>query len=325
MAIVPRLLPVPLDNPDGTRTSSSPPMVRRDTPLSPLRLSQQPTVSSVQEVLWGHSSSCGLASSLVDERISNSDRSSVCLVVRYSLGRIRWSMAVICSNMRCTNLPRQIKSNRMFQAGRFICGLGIGLLVTVCPMYLSEMSSAFHRGWLVGHHAIFLVFGYMLAGWVGFACYYAETTIPAFGWRFPLALQCLFPLILLCGSPWLPRSPRWLITKGKDDEAQSVLRKLRASSEDPNGLVAKEEFVQTKEQIRLEAERLANYGGSVWKAIFTRSSYRKRMAIGFLTQWGAEFGGPLIIVSFTYHGRFESPSLTGTRTTMLCSCTPTWA
>jgi hypothetical protein len=63
-------------------------------------------------------------------------------------------------------------------------------------------------------------------------------------------------------------------------------------------LVAKEEFFQTKEQIRLEAEKMAQYG-NVWKAVFKKKTYRKRMAIGFLTQWGAEFGGPLIIVSST--------------------------
>lgn len=186
----------------------------------------------------------------------------------------------------------------MFQAGRFICGLGIGILVTVCPMYLSEMSSALRRGWLVGHHAIFLVFGYMLSGWVGFACYYAESTIPAFGWRFPLSLQCLPPLVLFIGSPWLPRSPRWLISKGKFDEAEHVLLRLRESPDDPDNLAAKEEFYQTKEQIRLEAERLSEYG-NVWNAVIKKKSYRKRMAIGFLTQWGAEFGGPLIIVSST--------------------------
>ncbi|KAJ5960484.1 Major facilitator superfamily domain general substrate transporter [Penicillium vulpinum] len=185
----------------------------------------------------------------------------------------------------------------MFQAGRFICGLGIGILVTVCPMYLSEMSSALRRGWLVGHHAIFLVFGYMLAGWVGYACYYATGPLPEFGWRFPLALQCLPALVLLMGSPWLPRSPRWLISKGKLDEAQRVLERLRESPDDPNNLAAKEEFFQTKEQIQLEAERLAT-SGNVWKAVFTRKTYRKRMAIGFLTQWGAEFGGPLIINNY---------------------------
>lgn len=184
----------------------------------------------------------------------------------------------------------------MFQAGRFICGLGIGILVTVCPMYLSEMSSAFHRGWLVGHHAIFLVFGYMLAAWVGFGCYFAQSKSSAFGWRFPLGLQCLPPLVLLLGSSWLPRSPRWLISKGRYDEARLVLERLRESPNDPRKLVAREEYYQTREQIRLEAEKLASYG-NVWRAVVERKSYRKRMIIGFLTQWGAEFGGPLIIVS----------------------------
>lgn len=184
----------------------------------------------------------------------------------------------------------------MFQAGHFTCGLGIGILVTVCPMYLSEISSVFHRGWLVGHHAIFRVFGYMLAGWVGYACYFAQGQTDTFSWRFPLCLQCLPPLILLLGSPWVPRSPRWLISKGKQSEARSVLERLRKSPDDPDNLVAKEEYYQTTQQIHLEKERLSAYG-NVWKAVFKKRSYRKRMIIGFLTQWGAEFGGPLIIVS----------------------------
>ena len=91
------------------------------------------------------------------------------------------------------------------------------------------------------------------------------------------------------------------------DEAQKVLQQLRASPDDPNDEVAKEEFIQTKEQIRLESEKLAQWGGSPWLAIFKKASYRKRMIIGFLTQWGAEFGGPLIIVgsaAMTQRGPF---------------------
>lgn len=184
----------------------------------------------------------------------------------------------------------------MFQTGRFISGAAIGVLVTVCPMYLSEISSPYRRGWLVGHHPIFLVFGYMLSSWVGYGCYFATSKSPSFAWRFPLCLQVLSPILLLAGSYWLPRSPRWLISKGKMEEAMTVIKRLRQSSDDPQDLVAKEEFYQTKEQLRLEAEKLAKTGHSVWTAVWKNKSYRKRMAIGFLTQWGAEFGGPLIIV-----------------------------
>jgi hypothetical protein len=80
------------------------------------------------------------------------------------------------------------------------------------------------------------------------------------------------------------------------DEAQRVLKRLRQSNDDPNDVVAKEEFYQTKEQLQLEAQKLDATGHSVWTAVWKIRSYRKRMVIGFLTQWGAEFGGPLIIV-----------------------------
>jgi MFS family permease len=183
----------------------------------------------------------------------------------------------------------------MFQAGRFIMGLSIGTMVTITPMYLSEISSPRSRGWLVGHHAIFLVFGYMLSGWVSYGVYFASNL--EFGWRFPLCLQVAPPLILLLGSPWLPRSPRWLAFRGKDDEAWRVLRRLRKCATDQSDIVAKKELLQIQEQIKLDREKLSAWGGHPWKAVLLKKSYRKRMIIGFLTQWGAEFGGPLVIVS----------------------------
>ena len=173
----------------------------------------------------------------------------------------------------------------MFQAGRFISGLGIGTLVTICPMYLSEMSSPLKRGWLVGHHAIFLVFGYMFAGWIGYGCYFATSSSPSFAWRFPLWFQVLSPLILLIGSPWLPRSPRWLISKGLHEEAWDVIREMRMNNADPEDLVAKEEFEMTKRQLALEAEKLKAAGRGIWVAACRKKSYRNRLFIGFMTQW----------------------------------------
>ncbi|KAK7704993.1 hypothetical protein SLS57_010276 [Botryosphaeria dothidea] len=70
------------------------------------------------------------------------------------------------------------------------------------------------------------------------------------------------------------------------------------SPDDPNDLAAKEEMFQIKEQLRMDANKLSAYGGSPWKAVVQKKSYRKRMIIGFLTQWGAEFGGPLIINNY---------------------------
>ncbi|VUC32451.1 unnamed protein product [Clonostachys rosea] len=188
------------------------------------------------------------------------------------------------------------QSLTMFQAGRWIMGMCIGTMATVTPMYLSEMSSPHARGWLVGHHAIFLVFGYMLSSWIGFGVYFVKNL--EFGWRFPLGFQVIPALVLLLGSPWVPRSPRWLIAHGHKEEAWTVLQRLRKSPDDKEDLIAKEEFYQIDKQIQLDAEKLAEYGGSPWRATLGKKSYRRRMIIGFMTQWGAEFGGPLIINNY---------------------------
>lgn len=201
---------------------------------------------------------------------------------------LRWCSAGRSCNSRVRNTSRfaiPLTACRMFQAGRFISGLGIGILVTICPMYLSEMSSPFKRGWLVGHHAIFLVFGYMFSAWIGYGCYFATSVNASFAWRFPLCFQVVCPLILLLGSPWLPRSPRWLVSKGLEEEAFDVIKKMRMSADDPNHLVAKEEFFQTKEQLKLDNAKLKATGHNIWVAAWKKKSYRKRMIIGFLTQW----------------------------------------
>lgn len=206
----------------------------------------------------------------------------------------------------------------MFHAGRFIAGLGIGILVTVCPMYLSELAPPSNRGWLVGHHAIFLVFGYVLASWLGFACYFATDKNPSFAWRFPLSMQCFGPLVLLFTSVFIPRSPRWLLQKGKVEEAWGVLLRLRKTPSDVDDLVAREELYQTRKQLALDQSKLQTLGYGPWMAILKKKSYRKRIIIGFLTQWGAEFAGPLVIVSCSLTASFPSLKADSiTRTTTL--------
>ncbi len=77
-----------------------------------------------------------------------------------------------------------------------------------------------------------------------------------------------------------------------------MLRTLRASPDDPDDLVAKEELYQAKMQNALDAAKLAATGHGPWMAVLRKRSYRKRMLVGFLTQWGAEFAGPLVINNY---------------------------
>lgn len=82
-----------------------------------------------------------------------------------------------------------------------------GNLVTLIPIMQAEIAPPASRGFLVGQHGVVLVAGYTIAGWVGYGCYFAENA--AFQWRFPLALFCLWPTLLLVVIHWIPESPRW--------------------------------------------------------------------------------------------------------------------
>jgi hypothetical protein len=83
------------------------------------------------------------------------------------------------------------------------------------------------------------------------------------------------------GSPWLPESPRWLISKSKERRALEILQKLHTRPDDPSGLAAREEFYQISKQIELEKATGVN---GIW-GMLKRPSYRKRILSGLLVQY----------------------------------------
>lgn len=66
--------------------------------------------------------------------------------------------------------------------------------------------------------------GICLSYWLDFGFSFLEPSTVS--WRFPIAFQIIFALLLVCSILELPESPRWLILKGKEDEALSVLSAL---------------------------------------------------------------------------------------------------
>ena len=95
----------------------------------------------------------------------------------------------------------------MFIVSRFIMGFGIGILVTLVPLYQSEVSPAESRGLMVGLHGVLIGFSYSLTGFITYGCYFAP--YGQFQWRFPLSVQLIPVIILFVGSFFLPESPRW--------------------------------------------------------------------------------------------------------------------
>ncbi|KAL9128527.1 MAG: hypothetical protein Q9217_002823 [Psora testacea] len=113
----------------------------------------------------------------------------------------------------------------MLTVGRLIGGIGIGMLSMVAPLYISEISPAEIRGALLVLEELSIVTGIVVAFWITYGTRYMTGE---WAWRLPFLLQLIPGLILGCGILFLPFSPRWLVSRGRDSEALSALGTLRS-------------------------------------------------------------------------------------------------
>lgn len=131
---------------------------------------------------------------------------------------------------------------------RIFGGFGIGLASVVCPCYISELSVAKYRGTLVASYQFAITFGILVAYGVNYLLNnYAGGAVAALAdttglslwdriwttevWRGMLGMCAVpalfFLLILFC----VPESPRWLIVRGRVDNAESILSRIYKAKE----------------------------------------------------------------------------------------------
>lgn len=104
---------------------------------------------------------------------------------------------------------------------RTIIGIGLGGDYAVGVTLLAEFSPKKYRGHILGSLSALWTFGYVAATLVGF---YLEDLGPD-AWRWMLASSCIPALIILLLRIGTPESPRWLVSKGRIEEARQIVRK----------------------------------------------------------------------------------------------------
>ncbi len=107
-----------------------------------------------------------------------------------------------------------------FAIFRFIGGLGVGASTIAAPAYISEIAPAKDRGKLVGLYQFNIVFGILIA----FFSNYLLNGIGENAWRWMVGVEAIPAVIYTIFALTIPKSPRWLLSKLRVDEAKEVLK-----------------------------------------------------------------------------------------------------
>ncbi|MFF5790501.1 MFS transporter [Paeniglutamicibacter sp. NPDC012692] len=115
---------------------------------------------------------------------------------------------------------------------RFLLGVAIGADYPIATSLLAEFLPKKHRGRLLG--ATFVVWAIGAAA--AFAVGYALRDAGPDAWRYMLASPAIFAIITLLFRLGTPESPRWLLSRGRVDEARAVIKKVYGEKYDIESL-----------------------------------------------------------------------------------------
>ncbi|KAI7569177.1 general substrate transporter [Hortaea werneckii] len=117
---------------------------------------------------------------------------------------------------------------QMFVA-RIIAGIGVGLSTVSVPILQSETLPARNPGAMLVIQSALINAGVAIASWLTFATLFSNSSLQ---WRFPIAMQVFFSAIVLVLCFFIPETPRWLVSQGRNDEARAVIARLADTTED---------------------------------------------------------------------------------------------
>ncbi|KAK1517158.1 lactose permease [Colletotrichum costaricense] len=169
-----------------------------------------------------------------------------------------------------------------FVVARALLGFFTTFISQPSPILITELAYPTHRGRITALYNTFFYFGSIFAAWCTFGTFKIAST---WSWRIPSLLQGAVPVIQLLGVYFLPESPRWLMRRGRKDEARKVFADCHAGGNLNDPLV---DFEMREVELTLgeEAEAMSQ---SSWLELVRTPANRKRTLIacivGFSSQW----------------------------------------
>ena len=160
----------------------------------------------------------------------------------------------------------------VFAAFRFIGGLGVGASTIAAPAYISEIAPAKDRGKLVAFYQFNIVLGILMA----FLSNYLLNDVGENSWRWMMGVQAIPSFIYTLFIFTIPKSPRWLLSKSRNEEAKKVLALMGQETD----------FEAMKREIELDN----NNADTTHDTIFLKK-YRTPLILAFLIAFFNQLSG----------------------------------
>ncbi|KAF8527610.1 general substrate transporter, partial [Hysterangium stoloniferum] len=169
----------------------------------------------------------------------------------------------------------------MFLLARYFINKDLKSFATnAAPLLISEIAYPTHRAPLI---SLYSPIGCVQAAWSAFGTSSMENS---WSWRIPSALQSIGAIVPLLTVWFVPESPRWLISQGRNGEAREILTYWHGNS-DSQEVVVELEFAEIIANIEVTRNITSSVG---YISMFTTPANRKRtvliIALGlFCQQW----------------------------------------
>ena len=186
----------------------------------------------------------------------------------------------------------------VFAAFRFIGGLGVGASTIAAPAYISEIAPAKDRGRLVAFYQFNIVLGILMA----FLSNYLLNDVGENSWRWMMGVQAIPSVIYVLLIISIPKSPRWLLSKSRNEEARKVLQIMGQEAD----------YENMKKEIEID-----NNDASLANDTIFLKKYRTPLILAFLMAFFNQLSG---INAFLYYSSriFQEAGL-GESTALLSS------
>ena len=116
---------------------------------------------------------------------------------------------------------------------RIVGGVGVGVASMLSPLYIAEISPSAIRGRLVSFNQLAIVGGILLVYFLNWyiASLGDEAWLKSVGWRWMLASEAIPSVVFLVLLALVPDTPRWLVLRGRNDEALAQLKRVTDESD----------------------------------------------------------------------------------------------